>query len=123
MIPGIKCNLGGVEYEIPPLTTGQLRNGVLKLMEENDELIQADPPKYIEALIVKTKIIGVAIRRNYPELDDEQLFNIIDMRNYVNAWQIVLGGSGLGEGQGAGSTSETPSPTPTHGTSNLSTEA
>ncbi len=94
LIPGVEIELAGDMYVLPPLTLGQLQDGgVLAMMRQNDELVAAG--KFWEALNMKNKVIAEALRRNYPELSDEDVSGMLDMKNYDKAWEIVLGGSGL----------------------------
>lgn len=110
MIPGKKVNLGGEEYIVPPLSLGQLRNGVAEKMELHDRLVHestnmnvddADAiKKRREAQFLRGEIIAEALRRNYPDLTNDHLFDILDLGNWPNVWNLILGGSGfLGEGQ------------------------
>jgi hypothetical protein len=92
---GIKCKLRDREFDVLPLTVGLLRKGVLDLMKQNDEMVKAE--NYLGALEIKVQIIGQALRQNYPITDDE-LYDLVDLRNYLQMWSIVLGGTGLGEG-------------------------
>lgn len=101
-VPGIRVRLGTDEYEIPPLTLGQLRNGASEKIREHDAL--AADGKVFEAAVVRGEIIGIALRRNYPEMTDERLLDILDLRNASEAWLVVLGGSGLT----GGATSDVP---------------
>src|SRR6266404_7655055 len=93
LIPGIDIEMGGETYILPPLTLGQLRSGIRDKMQENDKLIGEG--KFWEALDIKNSIIGAALRRNYPDITDEDVGGMLDLRNYDKAWEIVLGGSGL----------------------------
>jgi hypothetical protein len=93
LIPGVEIELAGEKYVLPPLTAGQLRKGVLDKMRENDSLIEQG--KYYEAISVKNSIIAEALRRNYPHFTDEDVEDMLDLRNYDKAWEIILGGSGL----------------------------
>jgi hypothetical protein len=93
LIPGVEIELAGDTFILPPLTAGQLRKGILSKMKENDELIQKG--QYYEALNVKSAIIAEALRRNYPHLKDEDVEDMLDLRNYEKAWEVILGGSGL----------------------------
>lgn len=93
LVPGVEIELDGEKYVLPPLTLGQLRGGVRDKMRLNDELIEQN--KFWEALDIKAQIIAEALRRNYPDLSDEDVAGMIDLRNYDRAWEIVLGGSGF----------------------------
>lgn len=93
LIDGIKVIIGGDEYVMPPLTLGQLRNGALSKINEHDKLI-ADGNVF-EAVSKRAEVIGMALRRNYPELSDEKLLDLLDLRNSPSLWSIALGGSGI----------------------------
>jgi hypothetical protein len=93
LVPGVEIELAGKKYILPPLTAGQLRKGILAKMKENDELV--DKGQYYEALNVKSAIIAEALRRNYPHITDEDVEDMLDLRNYEKAWEVILGGSGL----------------------------
>ncbi len=121
LIPGAEIEMGGETYILPPLTLGQLRAGMRDKMRENDKLIEEG--KFWEALDVKNVIIGTALRRNYPDITDEDVSGMLDLRNYDRAWEIVLGGSGLrSQASREAMDSPTPNPTPLNGISDPSTE-
>ncbi len=49
-----------------------------------------------EALPLRAEVIAIALRRNYPDLTDEIVLNeMIDSRNVLDLWSIVLGGTGI----------------------------
>jgi hypothetical protein len=100
---GVKCKLRDKEFYILPLTVGLLRKGGLDLMKKNDELVQAND--YIGALDVKVQLITMAVKQNYPDVTVDKMYDLVDLRNYVQAWNVVLGGTGLGEGEAPASTS------------------
>lgn len=93
LIPGVEIELAGEVYTLPPLTLGQLRAGLMDKMRKNDELIANS--EYWEALQIKAEVITAALQRNYPDLSQEDVENMLDLRNYDKAWEIVLGGSGF----------------------------
>lgn len=113
MIKGIKVTLGDREFILPPISIGQLRNGVLDKIKEHDRLVQEGQP--FEAYLAKTEIIGEALRRNYADLTDSDLDELIDLGNVNDIWQIALGVTGLNMG---GQADASVDPT----TSGLSTE-
>jgi hypothetical protein len=93
LVPGVEIEMGGETYILPPLTIGQLRGGIRDKMRANDELIEKG--QWWEALDIKNSIIAEALRRNYPDITDEDVGGMLDLRNYDKAWEIILGGSGL----------------------------
>jgi hypothetical protein len=117
MFAGISISIDNVEYVIPPLSLGQLRNGALTLLKEHDILLAEG--KTFETMDLRGKIILQALRRNYPEFDEKQLFDYLDLGNILPMWNAVLGISGFPATLG-----ETPAVMPTGvGTSSPSTEA
>lgn len=119
---GVKCKFRDHEFEVLPLTAGLLRKGALELMRQNDELVQKND--YLAAFDVKVKLITMALQQNNPDVTEDQMADLIDFRNYLPAWSVILGGTGLGEGEAPGGTSP-PSPSNTSmtpGTSNPSTD-
>lgn len=115
MFAGTKVMIGGKEYIIPPISLGQLRNGTLPLLQKHDELLAEG--KAFEAYEIKGQVILNALRRNYPDFDEEELFGFLDMTNTPPLWLQILGISGFtpGETQAAVGT--------TDGISGPSTEA
>lgn len=97
MFDGIKVMLGKQEYVVPALTLKQLRTGGLERIRENDQLLTDG--KAFESFVPRLAVIGMALRRNYPELMDEELEDLLDMRNINPIWMAVLGASDLA-GQG-----------------------
>lgn len=107
-IPGIEVELAGQTFIIPPLTLGQLRGGVRDKMKENDRLVGEG--QWYEALDIKAQIIAEAMRRNYPHMTPEDVADLLDLKSYARAWNVVLGGSGLLQDE------VPPSSPPTNGT-------
>lgn len=101
--------LGNKEIEVPPLTLGQLRNGVLKLMQEHDE--QVKKQEVFEAMITKGKIIATALRRLYPDVSEDEVLDALDMKTAPQIWLDVLGASGFAPGEVQAAIEETKSGT------------
>lgn len=95
MIPGIKRKIGEREYEIPPLSLGQLRQGAIAKIRDHDQMITDG--KFFEAMELRGEIIAMAMKRNYPDLKDSDFDELLDVRNMPDLWSIVLGGSGFAE--------------------------
>ena len=117
MFAGTKVIIKGAVYVIPPISLGQLRNGTLPLLQQHDTLI-ADG-KTFEAMEIRGQVILSALRRNYPEFPESDLFDYLDLQNTGPLWLTILGASGFvpGETQAAVEIAET------NGTSAQSTEA
>jgi hypothetical protein len=95
MIEGITISLGGKDYIVPPLNL----HGV-KARETDIELISntgdaAASPFGIERLSAICRIAHSALARNYPDMRQEQLEDMIDLGNAGDLIEAVLGVSGL----------------------------
>ena len=60
--------------------------------EQRSELIQAETTKRFAVLI---PILGLAMRRNYPEVTDEMLFDQLDLHTFRDVLQAAQAASGL----------------------------
>jgi hypothetical protein len=115
MYNGITIRIGEEDYIVPPISLGQLRNGLLAKMQEHDRLISDN--KAFEAMNLRGEIILAAIRRNYPDFPEQKLYDYLDLGNSGPVWLGILGASGfMGEARAATATA-------TVGTSSPSTEA
>jgi len=89
MLKGVIVNLSGTDYEVPPLTLGQLER-------LQDRLAKAAPgsldPGTIGTII---EAAHGALLRNYPDMTRERLAEIIDVGNMVEVFQAVMDISGL----------------------------
>lgn len=96
---GTPIKIGDEEYIVPALSLGQLRNGMLKKLQEHDALVAEG--KIFDTLTLRGEVILEALRRNYPDFPEEKLFDHLDMANTGQVWLAVLGASGfnLGEAQ------------------------
>lgn len=99
MIPGKDVVIGDKTYTLPPLSLGQLRNGMMEKLRAHDALLAEDPPKGWEAFVAKGEIILAALRRNYPDLKAEELDDLIDLGNVMDLWSTVLGLTGFMPGE------------------------
>jgi len=91
MIDGVKINLGGTEYLVPPLSFKQLRNLQPKLLT----LTKMGSVPDVKQLDTVTEIVFVALSRNYPELTQEQVGNLLDLGNMKLIVPAIMGVSGL----------------------------
>ena len=112
MLPGVTIAMGGRDWQVPPLTLGQLR----RLMPKVRQLTE----------------IGAAMQRNYPEATAEMVENLLDLGNASAVLNAVLTGSGLklsdsrvgeaaapGSSPGARSIIGEPLPDPINGTQTI----
>ena len=84
--------MGGEEYEVPPLTLGQLR----RIMPKIKDLQSGDVDLVMDALC---EIVQVAMSRNYPSMTTERVADLIDLGNRDFIMAAVLGNSGLKLGE------------------------
>lgn len=101
MFPGNKITIEGEDFTVPALSLGQLRNGVLKQLEEHDKVLAEGG--VFAAAEIRGNIILAALRRNYPDFSEDKLFAHLDLANTGQLWLSVLGASGFtpGEAQAA----------------------
>jgi hypothetical protein len=96
LIPGVRLAMGGREWTVPPLTLGQLRRleGLLNVMRGINGRGNFMDEGTIDAVVA---IVGAALRRNYPEVDDDQVADLLDLGNAGTVLAAVLISSGLRE--------------------------
>jgi hypothetical protein len=92
MIPGVKIMMGDHEYEVPPLTLGQLR----RLQPRLADLSSGDAGLIMGAIC---EVVQAALSRNYPKITVEEVEELIDLNNRERVINAVLGGSGLKLGE------------------------
>lgn len=98
LLNGVKCQMGGQEYILPPLTLGTLKRLGNKLNTLAD--IKNIPNE--EQCDVMIDIVHSSLVRNYPEVSREALFDMLDLGNMQVVFQAVLGVSGVKEKQNEG---------------------
>jgi hypothetical protein len=88
--PGVPVRLNGKNYYIPSLSVKDYR--------AHEEEISARSPEDVKlsaSFDLFIPIIGKAIRRNYPEVSDEQLEDWMDLHSFSLAIKAVSAASGL----------------------------
>jgi hypothetical protein len=115
LFAGTKIRIGDEDFIVPPISLGQLRNGVLSKLQEHDELVAQG--KTFETMEIRGTIILEALRRNYPDFEEKRLFDFLDMANVGPIWLTILGASGFMPGETEAVTQKG------NGTLSLSTEA
>ena len=86
---GVPVFMAGTTYIIPALS--------LRQFEENTEALTApiEGASALEVFKRSVPIIGLAIRRNYPEITDEALFDMLDLENFNVVMRAVQNASGM----------------------------
>jgi hypothetical protein len=95
MIPGVMITMGGKDWEVPPLTLGQLR----RLMPKVRRMTNVDATMGEDQLTTVLEIVSAAMQRNYPEITVEMVEELLDLGNTSNVLSAVLTGSGLKLGE------------------------
>lgn len=88
MIKGIKQNLGGEDYIVPPLSLGALED-----MQESLSAFTGDT----SPASIKTVVDAVtrALQRNYPSMTRDQVREFIGLENMAEIMEAVMDVSGL----------------------------
>jgi hypothetical protein len=104
---GMEVVLGEKSYTLPPLTLGQLRNGMAEKIKEHDSLDPATD--WLRMIDIKGEIVLEALRRNYAarELSDAYFYEYTNLSNIGQMWLGLLGLSGLSAGEAAAAESQT----------------
>lgn len=89
MFPGTKVTIGGKDYVIPALSLAQLRNGFLQKIKQHDEFVENKSP--YEAVQLRGEVVLAALRRNYPDIKDEEILDALDVRSADEGWLAALG--------------------------------
>jgi hypothetical protein len=85
--------LDGQEYVIPALTLGQLD----RLQDDIAKIKGRDPIFEPECRNSMVEVVLASLQRNYPTLDRDKLLDLMDPVLLGDAWQAVIGVSGLVE--------------------------
>lgn len=89
--------VGGKDYEIPVFTLGQLRRGLLEKLREHDRLAKEE--KVFDAMALRGEVIFETLKRKYPEIEEAEVYDAIDMNNQGVIWLALLGMSGFKPGE------------------------
>lgn len=88
---GVVVRMGGRDYVVPPLTLAQLRKHEEDLRKVRD-ITPFSPLAEVEPAI---RVIHAAMTRNYPDLTQEALEEVLDLGNVMPAFLAVCAMSGL----------------------------
>lgn len=87
--PGVKKNIGGVDYVIPPISLGALQQLQPDIAAFSDSVIDGN------SIQTATTVIHAALKRNYPELTLEEVGEMVDVGNMFELFELVMDVSGL----------------------------
>ena len=105
MFAGTEITIGDEKFVVPPISLGQLRNGVLAKLKEHDELIAKGD--FFDAMNLRGEVILKALQRNYPNFAEAKLLEHLDMANTTPLWLSILGASGFTAGETQAVTNKT----------------
>lgn len=88
MIDGIKMNLGGEEYIVPPLNFRLLKKFDAEIRSMRDMASSQDPMSELPRMV---PVITAALQRNYPDLTEEHVYDLLDLGNYRQVFEAALG--------------------------------
>ena len=124
MIDGVVCRMGGHDWVVPPLNLRQVRS-LQPLLEKLGGVSVSSGAEQIESIV---RVVWTALARNYPDVTEDQVEQMLDLGNANPIVMAVMGISGLvsrGEAQegsrSGGETSTDASPRPQDGPGHKST--
>lgn len=96
MIPGPEVTLGTVTYTVPPLPWNALKRQ--KEFLSRAQRGEIDPARVFEGDFASMfDCVFSALKRNYPELTEDALGDVLDMRNVADAFGAVMRSAGFRE--------------------------
>ena len=98
MIDGVKINLGGTEYTVPPLSLAQVKKHQAAL----DDFRASNGGLDEKGMETVVEVIHAAISRNYQNVTKQNLEEWLDLGNWDKVWYAVMGISGFNKAGGEG---------------------
>lgn len=92
LIPGVIVEMGGTEYTIPPLNFSAIKKLSSKLATLKDMGEGLPDDEQIDTMI---EIIHLAVKRNYPDVTVDEVADMLDMSNAMQAVGAIMSGSGF----------------------------
>lgn len=93
LLSGVKVSMGGREFTLPPLTLGSLK----RIGNKISTLTNIDSIPNEEQTDAICQIVLASVNRNYPEITQDELLEMIDLGNLKDIFEAVLGVSGIGK--------------------------
>jgi hypothetical protein len=91
-IPGVRINLGGVNFVLAPLGLRLTREFEAKAKALEKAIESGDVEAGFE---FGAEIIHASLLRNYPDITMDEVRELIDVANMIEAQQKIMGASGL----------------------------
>ena len=87
---GVPVWMDGQEWTIPPLSVRQFRAHYTTLLDTD-----VTPENWQEKVESRLPILLAAVQRNYPDVTEEQLLDMLDLKTFNVAMQAIANASGL----------------------------
>lgn len=87
---GITVYMDGREWVIPPLSVRQFRTYYSTLLDTD-----VTPENWQQKVEAKLPIVLAAIQRNYPDITEEQLLDMLDLKTFTMVMAAIANASGL----------------------------
>lgn len=98
LLSGVKVSMGGRDYTLPPLTLGSLK----RIGNKINALSNIDSVPNEEQTEAIASIVLASVNRNYPEITQDELLEMIDLGNLKEIFEAVLGVSGIKKSESSG---------------------
>lgn len=89
---GVAVFMDGKEWIVPSLSVRQFRDNFEKLTKDMGELSAGN---FAEKLTELMPIIKMALNRNYPELSEDQILDMLDLSTFPTVIQAIAAASGM----------------------------
>jgi hypothetical protein len=93
---GVSVEIAGQEWVVPPLSVRQFRDNVKMLIEPVGEVTAENIVDRMDKFV---PVIGMAMRRNYPDITDDFLFDALDLSTFATVLIAVQTASGMKVGK------------------------
>jgi hypothetical protein len=98
-VPGAEITLGPWKCVVPPLKLidlkAVLQDGTIQKMGMAERFSAAKPEEFAEGLSALYHVMLLSLKRNYPEITEEILEEVIDVRNANSVIEAVMGANNL----------------------------
>ena len=88
MTSGVKINLGGTDYILPPLNCEALE-------QFGDQLETLNDQPLVKKIGITVDLTLACLSRNYPEIKRDEVARFIDLSNMSDVIAVIMGVSGL----------------------------
>lgn len=98
LLSGVKVSMGTGTYILAPLTLGSLK----RIGNKINALSTIDSVPNEEQTEAIASIVLASVNRNYPEITQDELLEMIDLGNLKEIFEAVLGVSGIKKSESSG---------------------